>query len=262
MQPIGDQTRGRPGQPSGGLRLQLTRYEAHRVQPRHRHEGGSLSLVVGGELEETTATMRHRARAGDIVVKPAECWHADVYGPRGACVVQIQCDWPDSSVPAGSTYGWLESLPLARAVLGILHGRNGAGEQCELAFWDVVERACLGRMRESEPGPGWWRDAVDLLDECSQRFVSVGEVASRVGVHPVHLARVVRARRGSSVRRYIHERRVLAAWRACQSGAVPLAAIAARFCFADQAHMTRVFARVLGISPGQLKRLACPAGPE
>jgi AraC family transcriptional regulator len=104
--------------------------------------------------------------------------------------------------------------------------------------------------------PLWWADARNLLDQCIEQPISVAEVALRVGIHPVHLARVFRARLGRTIRQYIRERRVLAAWRACQAGDTPLAAVACCSGFADQAHMTRAFAEVLGISPGQLRRLA------
>jgi AraC family transcriptional regulator len=74
-------------------------------------------------------------------------------------------------------------------------------------------------------------------------------------VHPVHLARVCRRQFGCTVRQYIRQRRVLAAWRACERAESSLAAIAAHTGFADQAHMTRAFAEVLGVSPARLRRL-------
>jgi AraC-like DNA-binding protein len=61
------------------------------------------------------------------------------------------------------------------------------------------------------------------------------------------------------VREYLRERRTLAAWRACQLSDDSLAAIAARTGFADQAHMTRSFAHVLGTTPARLRRLAAPS---
>ena len=71
----------------------------------------------------------------------------------------------------------------------------------------------------------------------------------------MHLARVCRRRLGCTVRQYIRQRRVLAAWRSWERSEGTLAAIAQAVGFADQAHMTRAFAVELGVSPGRLRRL-------
>ena len=246
-----------PWRAFGSLRLREVRYHANSGQDRHRHEESSLSLVLAGELEETSSSASFRAAAGSVVIKPAACWHADVYGPRGAHIVQVRHDseggsWDD----ALRSYGWLDSPWFAGAVLALLNGRAGARETAEMIFWDVVEPMFPGRaQRPTSPPPAWWADALDLLGQCTVHSISVADVALRVGVHPVHFARVFRARFGCTVRQYIRQRRVLAAWRACQACDESLALIAVRSGFADQAHMTRAFTEVLGISPGRLKRL-------
>ena len=241
--------------------MREVRYCANAVQKRHRHGESSLAVVLAGELEETSSTMSYRAAAGSVVIKPAECWHANMYGPRGAHIVQIRLDAADTCWdPALCGYGWLDSPWFAGAMLALLNGQAGARETGEMIFWDVVESLFPGRTGQpTSPPPVWWADALDLLGQCTVQSVSVTDVALRVGVHPVHLARVFRARFGCTVRRYIRERRVLAAWRACEACDESLVAIAARSGFADQAHMTRAFTEILGVSPGRLKRLGLHA---
>ncbi len=240
----------------GGLRVREVYYAPHRHQPRHRHSESSLSLVLAGQLEETSAHARYRAVAGSLVMKPAGHWHADTYGPRGARVVQILPARQFAPMDGGHDYRWLEAPRLARRVIGLLYDSTSTAESTELAMWEAFDR--LTATVESErpaARPGWWDDAVDLLDECVERSVSVADVAARLGVHPVHLARVCRRQFGCTSREYMRGRRVLAAWRAWQRGEEPLAAIAVRVGFADQAHMTRCFAKELGVSPGRLRRL-------
>jgi AraC family transcriptional regulator len=241
----------------GALSVREVRYRAAAVQRRHRHQESSLSLVLNGELEETSPTMSHRAAAGSVVIKPAECWHADVYGPCGVRLVQVRPKSEDDLWDrAFCSYGWLDSPRFAAGVLGLMNGRVGAGESAEMIFWDIVESVFPFRTNPpTAPPPVWWSDALDLLGQCTEQSISVGDVALRVGVHPVHLVRVFRALFGCTVRQYIRERRVLAAWRACQTCDASLAAIAIRSGFADQAHMTRAFTEVLGIPPGRLRRL-------
>jgi AraC family transcriptional regulator len=246
-----------PWRTMGGLRVREVVYLPNSRQPRHRHAEGSMSMVLAGELEETSEAQAYRAAAGSMVVKPAGYWHANDYGPRGARMVQVRPSTGCGAFPADlAQYGWHEAPRLARGMLALLNDRPTAPERAELAFWEMLDRLSPAAIDgPDDRGTGWWADAVDLLDGCTAESVSVAAVARQVGVHPVYLARVCRRRLGCTVREYIRRRRVLAAWRAWERGDETLAAIALRVGFADQAHMTRAFAAVLGTSPGRLRRL-------
>ncbi len=242
----------------GRLRVREVRYRAEGVQSRHRHADGSLSLVIAGELEEDASGATHCAAAGSLVVKPAGNWHADTYGPRGARMVQVlsvdgQAPWDNARYP----YQWLDAPRLARRVLALFDERPGAAEATEMELWDVLDRiGAAVAATQVKRRPRWWSDAVDLLELCTEQSISVAVVAEQVGVHPVHLARVCRRQLGCTVQQYVRQRRVLAAWREWDRGEKSLAAIAIDVGFADQAHMTRAFADLLGISPGRLRRLS------
>jgi AraC family transcriptional regulator len=243
----------------GGLRIREVCYRADAVQSRHCHEEGGLSLVVAGELEETTSEIRYRAAAGALVIKPPQCWHANRYGPRGARVVQVltahgRAPWDDDACQ----HRWSESLRLTRLMLALVADQPSAAETAEMELWDVLDdsQALCFEYRRSPARPRWWADAVDLLDECTTRSISVAAVADRVGVHPVYLARVCRRQLGCTVQQYVRQRRVLAAWRSWDRGQRSLAAIALEVGFADQSHMTRAFVELLGVSPGRLRRLS------
>ncbi len=83
--------------------------------------------------------------------------------------------------------------------------------------------------------------------------VALGEVASAIGVHPAHLARVFRAHYGISVGEY--GRRVRLAWAATEiaRGHTSLATVATQAGFADQSHFTRLFKRYVGITPARYR---------
>jgi len=242
-----------PWRSLGGWRLREVWYAPGVAQPRHRHGEPSLSLVLAGELEETSGAGSYRAAAGSLVIKPAEHWHANAYGPRGAHLVQLEV--PAELQPRlPHDYGWHDTSQLVRRVIALVQERPGSGEAAELALWDALAQVSLGD-GDAHRCPSWWPRAVELLVVDSTRSISAAEVARKVGVHPVHLARVCRRQLGCTLHEHLRRRRVLAAWRACERGEDSLAAIAARVGFADQAHMTRAFASVLGISPARLTRL-------
>jgi AraC-like DNA-binding protein/quercetin dioxygenase-like cupin family protein len=240
----------------GALRIREVRYRADAEQSRHCHAEGGLSLVVGGELEETTSETCYRAAAGSLVIKPPQCWHANRYGPRGTHVVQVLT--ADGRAPwdnAACEHRWSESPRLTRLMLALVSDAPAAAELAEMELWDVLDALQPLRFEYRRSSrPRWWPDAVDLLNQCTTRSVSVAAVAMRVGVHPVYLARVCRRQLGCTVQQYVRQRRVLAAWRSWDGEEKPLAAIALEVGFADQAHMTRAFVEQLGVSPGRLRR--------
>ncbi len=71
-------------QTHGDLLVREVRYHAGATQLRHAHAESSVSLVLAGELEESSGNTNYVARAGSVVFKPAGWRHANTYGPRGA----------------------------------------------------------------------------------------------------------------------------------------------------------------------------------
>lgn len=246
-----------PWRTVGGLRVRMVRYQPGTVQPRHCHPDAGLSLVIAGSVEETAAATVHRAQAGSLVFKPADCWHANVFGPRRAQLVQVMPEGGRELIELGDLpYRWLDAPRLARTILRLWRNPIDTSESAEFAFWETIEhlRPSL-KNHAGASGGDWWNEALDLLNAEASQPVSVAAIARRVGVHPVHLARVCRHKLGCTVREYLRQRRTLAAWCACEEHSQPLSAIAARSGFADQSHMTRAFTRELGISPARLRRL-------
>jgi len=90
---------------------------------------------------------------------------------------------------------------------------------------------------------------------------ALDELAAAAGLSPFALLRAFRAETGLPPHAYLNHLRVRQARALLDLGLVP-AEVAARTGFADQAHLTRHFKRVVGVPPGsyQRERLAA-AGP-
>lgn len=78
-------------------------------------------------------------------------------------------------------------------------------------------------------------------------------------MHPVHLAAVFRKVHRQSIGEYVRALRVRQAALLLRGREVSLAQTAVRLGFADQAHFTRVFGDVVGMTPGAFRRLLGPA---
>jgi AraC family transcriptional activator of pobA len=86
---------------------------------------------------------------------------------------------------------------------------------------------------------------------------SVAQYASSMGITPVHLNRLARTARGRPVSRLIDERVIREARRYLAYTDLPISKIGYALGFSDPAYFTRVFSRVTGFSPRELRtRLA------
>ena len=85
------------------------------------------------------------------------------------------------------------------------------------------------------------------------------ELAAVVGYSPHHLSRVFRETTGESLTGYRNRLRVRAVLSDMQDGAVNLRGLAAKYGFADQAHLTRVVRRQLGRVPSEVRQLIAQA---
>jgi AraC-like DNA-binding protein len=91
--------------------------------------------------------------------------------------------------------------------------------------------------------------AREYLDEHAPDNISLVSLASLVGLSPFHLCRVFREAVGMTPHAYQSQIRVRRAKRLLNRG-VPIALAAVEAGFYDQAHLTKHFKRVVGITPG------------
>ncbi len=105
----------------------------------------------------------------------------------------------------------------------------------------------------------WLNRARDLLhDEPGPR--SLTDLARRIGLHPVYVARAFRVRFGCAVGDYVRSLRVERVRRLLHRP-LALSEIAALVGYSDQSHMTREFRRTFDQSPGAYRRLTRPRTP-
>jgi AraC-like DNA-binding protein len=113
------------------------------------------------------------------------------------------------------------------------------------------------RARCKVPGPCSRRllRARDFLREHPHRNVRLKEVASAADLSPFHLARTFREHFGLSVHSYHLNVRVGKARKLLVSG-IAAAEVAQQTGFADQAHLTRTFHSIVGVTPARYLRIA------
>jgi AraC family transcriptional regulator len=92
-----------------------------------------------------------------------------------------------------------------------------------------------------------------IEDHIGQR-ISLDELARQAGVSRFHFARQFRLSTGESAMSYLRRVRIERSKSILQARETTIAEVAARLGFSDQSHFTRIFGRLVGVSPGSFAR--------
>jgi AraC family transcriptional regulator len=101
--------------------------------------------------------------------------------------------------------------------------------------------------------PLWLEKAKNILEEQFSDRPALGNLATSVGVHPVHLAREFRRFYGCTITGYVMKRRLDFACQEMLNSRGSLCEIALAAGFFDQSHFTRTFKAQMGMSPNQYR---------
>jgi AraC family transcriptional regulator len=220
-----------------------------------------ISVLLGGRLRESVGRFEEHAGPGSVAIKPAHVVHANRFGPSGAVIASIgiplglQAALPDDFAGRwrwvhGGPWGW-RAVRLAFDLLEDPEGLRGVDRVTE---WLAAVLETTGPVAgRTAPLPvqrvrRWLDDIAGAAD------VTLATLAAEVGFHPVYLARLFRRFNGCSISEYRQAARMAAAFEQIVGLGRPLSDAAAAAGFTDQAHMNRVFGRVLGRSPGGIRR--------
>ena len=230
------------------------RYRPGQAMARHDHDRGSLSIVLAGDVLESSGGDEEHGRAGSLVVKPAGAPHANLFGPWGAVMMSIKPGPEWDQALKGSAWRWRHGghalgFRLARA----LSQGDGEGWAEEvLAGVAATDAPDTGR---STGGSGRRAERVrDRIEAALPARPSVIALAAAEGVHPVYLTRCFRARFGASISAYVRQARVRRAAERLVRGE-PTVQAALGEGFADQSHLTRAFTGEFGAPPAAFRRL-------
>lgn len=150
--------------------------------------------------------------------------------------------------------------PVLRLRVGQLHtalARPGEELEAESRLVLVGERLrehLRPRLTEARknPDPTLAHHLRDLLDARLVEGVSLDEAARVLHAHPAHLVRAFSGAFGIAPHQYLMSRRVDRARRLLLDGQPP-GSVAAATGFYDQAHLTRHFKRLVGVTPGRYR---------
>ncbi|MFL6753806.1 MAG: helix-turn-helix transcriptional regulator [Sphingomicrobium sp.] len=234
-----------------GQLLTLTSHRSRNEIPPHKHANDYVCIVLKGGFAEQEGTRSHERLSGCLFTHHAGETHHDRFGTRGAVCVNLH-------FPAGQRGPEIEGLRSAsiRVAAEQLAFELAASSREELAM-SALAAEIIGDLQPgaSERRAGRWIDRIveAIADEPDRRW-SLGELAQVSERHPVHVAQAFRAKMGISVGAFQRLRRLTSLALALRTGNTPLAALAAKFGYCDQSHMTTEFRFAFGVGPGRYRR--------
>jgi AraC-like DNA-binding protein len=259
-----------------GVDLLRARFVTHRYG-RHAHETYTFGLIEAGIEEFDYGGTLLRAGPGGVALLDPDVvhtgqaatsagWTYRVLYPRVSVVTEIAAElgWPRGTPRFPQTVSY---DPRSAELLRSAHRAAEHGDQ--LASSALLTTALAGLLRAHaaagpsaglSPGlahagavPSAVRVVCDLLHDRLTDPPSLAELAALTGISPFALLRAFRGATGLPPHAYLNQLRVRQARRLLDDG-LPPAAVAVETGFADQAHLTRHFKRVVGVPPAAYQR--------
>jgi len=235
------------------IAVRVCRYAAGERHKRHTDAFSRISYLVQGAFTEEVRSGTALMGPGEVLVKSHAAEHENHFGPRGAVLVALEFLDDDPIADCGANF-WRKrvdanAMRLATAFLEAGIAGDGAG--AEIAGSDLVAANDESSERNA---PGWLAHLSNDLADAGLAEINVAERAREAGVHPVHASRLFRRCYGASITEYAQAHSVRRAV-AHIADEAPLSEVALGAGFYDQAHMNRVFRRVLGRTPAAQRSL-------
>jgi AraC family transcriptional regulator len=247
-----------------GFRVLAAAFPPGLSLPPHIHDRPTLAVVLEGEFHKDLASRVQQCRHHSVISEPAGERHSNRFGPRGARVLLLQ-PAPRSDDRLAGWRGLFDSPNLfldasisdlaRRAVRELLEPDDLSALALEALGMEVfVAAGRNARAQDQRRAPAWLSTLEELLHARFTERLCIRTLASEVGRHPVHVARVFRAHHGRTIAGYVRHLRVAWAQDQLRQPDRMTAEVALAAGFADQSHFTRAFRRVMGCPPSAWRR--------
>ncbi len=222
----------------------------------HSHDAAHFILPLADgyrSLARDPLTGRTVFGAGSAIYNPPGVVHRDCFDVAGGLFLSVSVP---TSLPGGLEHPSVLRGPAETAMRRLVGLSLSAGGGDGLLVEDLaltLTGAVAGASDPCRHAPDWLALAAEIVADLSTTpGLEIREIAARVDVHPVHLARAWRRHLGQSPGTAIRHRRADRA-AAHMARGESLAEVAASAGYADQSHMTREYVRIFGVTPGAFR---------
>jgi AraC-like DNA-binding protein len=252
------------------LDMMTARFTRHVYAP-HAHEEFSIGACVEGVEVIDIGGARHHSGPGQIVVIEPGVTHTGAAAvPAGFAYRVLYPQWTslaERDVPhfrAPIIDDPLLAWQIVRTHAALARWRDPVEAESRLSWVlaELVRRHAVGVRSPSVTSPDASGVAGATMDRLAGRLVdppALHEIATELGISRFQLVRGFREKVGMPPYAWLSQYRVGRARRLLAEGYRPVEA-ATLTGFADQAHLTRWFRRVLGVTPGAFRNSVQDSG--
>jgi AraC-like DNA-binding protein len=242
---------------------------------RHIHEGFAIGIIErGAESYYYRGQIEHAPAGSMVVVQPgelhtgeavtlAEGWSYRMIYPSAELLARAAQEvtgaahgipyFPHSVIRDPELFAQFQQMHLL-----LEHAPDPLERETQLLWLlsRLVRRHAAGNptLSRLQDVPQALQHAVDFLHSRYADSISLEQLAQTVYLSPFHLSRLFREHLGVPPHTYLNQIRVRQAQHLLRQG-VSVADVAVRVGFADQAHFSKAFKRILGVSPGQYRKI-------
>ena len=245
-----------------GFKFFETRYEPRSSLPPHFHDDACICVVVSGSFHEVFPRHTLEFNPKSIAFRPAGEVHTDRFGSAGAhCVViELPAGWLNRVRQGGQSFD--RSICVQRGQLpwlGIrLYDEYKASDEVtplvvEGIMLEIVGEFLRSSQDSEQTAPRWLERAREAVHACYTQRLRLQDLAACAGVHPVLLAREFQRHYGCSVGKCVRKLRIAAACDRLAHSDSSIVEIALDTGFSNQAHFSRTFRLVTGVSPSRYR---------
>ncbi|SFH23371.1 helix-turn-helix domain-containing protein [Pedobacter insulae] len=247
---------------TGGLILTNTAY-THEYVDWHYHENVYFTFMLKGRVIEGNKKDKLHLSAGSLLFHNAQESHYNIKPPGETKGMHLEIEnrwireiYPNADINEGS---YEVTCPKTKILFyRLLKESQVADNLTILGIQNLVIEAVdpfFKSQAESRSRPPWVDKAGELLQDMYLSPPGLREMASEIGVHPVHLSRSFTKYYCCSIAEYVRLLKVERAFSEFSIRENSLSTIAHRCGFADQSHMIRCFKEFSGNTPSFFKRL-------
>ncbi|MBT2410426.1 AraC family transcriptional regulator [Streptomyces sp. ISL-12] len=230
--------------------------------PMHVHEAWTLLIVDDGAVRYDLDRHEHGTPHDTVTLLPPHVPHNGSPATPGGFRKRVL--YLDGSRLGDDLIGPSVDRPdvrdpVLRRRVGQLHAalaRPGEALEAESRLTLIGERLRThlrpAGARPARRDPVLARRLRELLDERLVEGLSLEEATALLPAHPAHLVRAFSGAYGIAPHQYLMSRRVDRARRLLLAGDAP-ADVATATGFYDQAHLTRHFKKLVGVTPGRYR---------
>lgn len=230
----------------------------------HAHENAHFCFVVEGRYTESHKRQTLDCAPSTLTFRPGgEAHHNEFHDdPVEVLTLEIPRRWIERveqesiAMPHALSFrdGFVSQL--ARRLANEFQQMDlGASLILEALSLELLVSAARTSSRSTDrTAPRWLAHARELIHARFAERLTLDDIATHAGVHPVHLATVFRRHFHCTVGDYVRERRIEYACRELARSRTPLALIALDAGFANQGHFSTTFKRMTGFTPAAYRK--------